>query len=178
MSLDERENSAVERSDDILLSSSGDNNGLMESNIDQELIDNEKDTQSPSINDEENSDDTATDDESAEKKEMTVTNLKVTFEHLSQLTPGAKDKPNWWIRQNSKGEYIIYNSSTKPSGQKAYRKLSDPEKFLAHIKSEQIRVIDDGDDKITNFRRNTDSTSNDNNNVDINNQMDDKTVVR
>lgn len=166
MSLDERENSAVERSDEGLLSSS--ESELITSTDD----DVDKEIQILSSNkDGNNSDEIATDDESAEQKEMTVTNLKVTFEHLSQLTPDAKDKPNWWIRQNSKGEYIIYNSSGRPSGTKAYRKLSDPEKFLKHIDSKQIRVVDDGD-KIRKFRSNNDSNSD-----DISNQSDDKTLV-
>lgn len=183
MSLDERENLAVEHSDVASASSSGENTSIVETSFQQDLIENEKETtKTASSSNGECSDSTATDDESnVEQKELTVTNLKAIFERLSQLTPDAKDKPNWWIRQNSKGEYILYtSSSSKPSGQKAYRRLSNPEKFFAHIKTEQIRVIDERGDKITTFRRNTASNSNnnDNDNVDISNQTDDKTVER
>lgn len=170
MSLDERENSAVERSDDLVLSSSSsiDLIGLgQDDEGDKEILSSDKN--------DENTDDNTTDDESAEQKEMTVTNLKVTFEHLAQLTPDARDKPNWWIRQNSKGEYIIYNSSVKPTGQKQYRKLSDPAKFLKHVNKNQIRVVNDEEgDKIRELRINIASNSNNNNDDDINNQTDDK----
>lgn len=123
------------------------------------------------------------DDESVEKKKMTVTNLKTTFEHLSLVQSEATDKPNWWIRQNSQGEYIIYNSTAKPSGKKAYRKLSNPEKFLAKLNSEQIREIIDGeDDKIRKIRRNTASNRSNNNNngdcIENNNETGDKISTR
>uniref|UniRef100_A0A336MQB8 CSON015274 protein n=1 Tax=Culicoides sonorensis TaxID=179676 RepID=A0A336MQB8_CULSO len=93
------------------------------------------------------------DDESAEKKEMTVTNLKETFEHLSKSSVDASVKPNWWIRQNSRGEYIIYKSKNMPPGpSKLYKKVSDPKKFLAQLSSDQYKVSindDNEGDKIS-----------------------------
>ncbi|XP_063707894.1 uncharacterized protein LOC134836635 isoform X2 [Culicoides brevitarsis] len=141
MSLEERENSADVDAVEALIAE----------NV--EIIDASQDeiTKVASNN---NNEDTV-DDESAEKKEMTVTNLKVTFEHLSQISPDAKEKPNWWIRQNEKGEYILYKSKEKPCGSKLYHKLSDPKEFLAKAQAQQVRVVSsDGievpSDKITN----------------------------
>uniref|UniRef100_A0A336NAK1 CSON011579 protein n=1 Tax=Culicoides sonorensis TaxID=179676 RepID=A0A336NAK1_CULSO len=162
MSSDERENLIDDRSELVMSADSGFIEITVHNEKEEEIItslvldevegtltDKMKHISSGNSEDDEDDDD----DESAEKKEMTVTNLKETFEHLSKSSVDASVKPNWWIRQNSKGEYIIYKSKNMPPGpSKLYKKVSDPKKFLAQLSSDQYKVSindDNEGDKIS-----------------------------
>lgn len=59
-------------------------------------------------------------------KNLSVKNLKETFEFLSTLPTSANDKPNWWIQHHRRGDYINLKLTPQQdlSSNRSVKKLS------------------------------------------------------